>query len=155
MCLIKTLGSLETPIYKSLHAVNIEQTYSLADKHKDKRAQIMEPIFKDILDKGIDANTHDHRWFMEICNTLYDHGISCVDIIQFFEERATLLDEVRENKVGQDKVGENEVRQDLVRTHFCFDKIKSEFRCEKLLMMYIFDYMFLRSDRSLKNVSFL
>ena len=137
---------MEAPLYKSLHAVNIEQTYSLATLQKDKRAQILEPLFNEILEKGIDAKTHNHRWFMELSNTLYEQGISCVDIIQFFEDnKATLLD-----KVVKDKV-----REDLIRTHFCFDKIKSEFRCEKLLMMYIFDYMFLRSDRSLKNVSFL
>ena len=151
----KNFGSLEAPLYKSLHAVNIEQTYTLANIQRDRRAQILEPLFNAILEKGIDAKMHNHRWFMGISNTLYEQGISCVDIIQFFEDRATLLDEVRQNEVRQNEVRQNEVRQDLIRTHFCFDKIKSEFRCEKLLMLYIFDYMFLRSDRSLKNVSFL
>ena len=151
----KNFGSLEAPLYKSLHAVNIEQTYTLANMKKDKREQILDPLFNEILEKGIDVKTHNHRWFMGISNALYEEGISCVEIIEFFEDRITLLDEFGEDKVKEDKVKEDKVRQDIVRTHFCFDKIKSEFRCEKLLMMYIFDYMFLRSDRSLKNVSFL
>ena len=33
-----------------------------------------------------------------------------------------------------------------------FYKIKSEYRCEKMLMFYIFDYLLLRKKKDLKNM---
>jgi hypothetical protein len=35
----------------------------------------------------------------------------------------------------------------------CFDKIKSEFRCEKLLLLYMFDFLFFRSNKDVKSVA--
>ena len=72
---------------------------------------------------------------MNLANQLYEEGISSLDIIEYLEE---VLDK---NKI--------------VQIQFCFNKIKGEFRSEKMLMMYLFDYLFLRSDCNLKNVSFL
>lgn len=37
----------------------------------------------------------------------------------------------------------------------CFHKVRSEFRNEKMLMFYILDFAFLRSNASLKNISFI
>jgi len=34
----------------------------------------------------------------------------------------------------------------------CFDKIKSEYRCEKLLLLYLFDLIFFRSNKDLKSI---
>jgi hypothetical protein len=34
----------------------------------------------------------------------------------------------------------------------CFDKIKLEFRCEKLLLLYIFDFLYLRSKKDLESM---
>jgi len=36
-----------------------------------------------------------------------------------------------------------------------FHKIKSEYRCEKLLMLYILDFAFLRQNKDLKNIGFM
>jgi hypothetical protein len=125
----------EAPIYQSLHTINIDNIYGLRDLKHEARIRILTPEFQDMVDNGFQADKHDYKWFMQLSNRLYESGISCLDILQFFESHA--------------------LGKDLFRVHFVFHKIKSEFRCEKMLMMYLFDYMFLRSDRSLKNVSFL
>ena len=121
----------ESPRYGSLHTLNIERTYGFAEMKHNHRMSILAPEMKNIIEYG---SKKDYKWFINLSNRLYEEGITCLDILQFFEEEMPL---------------------EMYRVHFCFNKIKSEFRCEKMLMMYLFDYMFLRLDRSLKNVSFL
>jgi hypothetical protein len=103
--------------------------YGFADLKKEHRTHILEPVFKDLPEK------HTYKWFMNLANKLYEEGVSSLDIIEYLEE---VLDK---NKI--------------VQIQFCFNKIKGEFRSEKMLIMYLFDYLFLRSDCNLKNVSFL
>jgi hypothetical protein len=101
---------------------------------REHRMRTLMPELDNMIAHGIEK---DYKWFINLSNRLYEEGITCLDIIQFFEEDLVCED------------------LEMHRVHFCFNKIKSEFRCEKMLMMYLFDYMFLRLDRSLKNVSFL
>jgi hypothetical protein len=120
----------DNPVYKSLHKVNRDAIYGFTDLKRECRNRILEPALKDV-----SLRKDDYKWFMNLANQLYEDGISCLDIIQYLEE---VLD--------KDK---------MVQVQFCFEKVKGEFRSEKLLMMYLFDYVFLRSDCNLKNVSFL
>jgi hypothetical protein len=120
----------DNPVYKSLHKVNRDTIYGFTDLKRECRNRILEPALKDV-----SLRKDDYKWFMNLANQLYEDGISCLDIIQYLEE---VLD--------KDK---------MVQVQFCFEKVKGEFRSEKLLMMYLFDYVFLRSDCNLKNVSFL
>jgi hypothetical protein len=108
--------------------------YDLGPLKRERRNSILEPILKELALRGVQQN-HTYKWFMNHTNQLYEEGISCLDIIQYLEEY-----------LDKDK---------MVEVQFCFNKIKSEFRSEKLLIMYLFDFLFLRSDCSLKNVSFL
>lgn len=139
----------ESPKYTSLHTLNIENTYHLSDYKRERRMRILMPEFAD----GEFAR-HDHKWFINLSNRLYEEGITCLDIIQFFEEdyQAALNGQPPKPALNGQAASPP---LDMCRVHFCFNKIKSEFRCEKMLMMYLFDYMFLRSDQGLKNVSFL
>ena len=117
----------DNPVYSSLHKVNREKTYGLKDLKQERFAQILEPVLQ--------HEHHSYKWFLTLSNQLYEDGISCLDILDYLE-----------GLVDADK---------MVRVRFCFEKVKGEFRSEKMLMMYLFDYMFLRSDCNLKNVSFL
>lgn len=164
-------ASDESPKYCSLHTVNIERTYGLNDLKRDRRFNALMPEFEDMLSNGFDAAKHDYKWFISLSNRLYEEGITCLDIIQFFEEDLKAAPEgeaaynseaakppmpLRSHSPLQGEAASPPMPPlDMCRVHFCFNKIKSEFRCEKMLMMYLFDYMFLRLDRSLKNVSFL
>ena len=118
----------DNPVYNSLHKVNKEKTYGLKVLKKERLVQILEPVLQ--------QENHSYKWFLSLANQLYEDGISCLDILEYLEE----------GLVDADK---------MVRVRFCFEKVKGEFRSEKMLMMYLFDYMFLRSDCNLKNVSFL
>ena len=80
-------------------------------------------------------------WFMRYANQLYESGISCIDLIKYLEEDLGVETEAK--------------RRLTITLNFCFNKIKGEYRCEKMALFYLFDYMFFRSNKSLKNISFI
>lgn len=127
--------------YKSLHTVGLEKTYSMEDEKRKKRISCigtqLKPIIEEYVNEG--KTKTDHKWFMNFSNSLYEEGISALDVIKYLDE----------------DLGISEIKSQIIRLQFCFNKIKSEFRCEKMLMLYLFDFMFLRSNPSLKNISFL
>ena len=135
----------ENPVYNSLHKVNREQIYGV---NRDRQTAILEPVLKDIVVNGLQP-MHTHKWFIELANQLYEESISCLDIIQYLDKDLDF------GPTDKDLDLITEFRNKMIRVQFCFNKIKGEFRSEKMLMMYLFDYMFLRLNCSLKNVSFL
>ena len=127
--------------YKSLHTVGLENTYSMETEKRDKRIAIIGSQLKTVVEAfSKDGNVDvDHIWFMNVSTLLYEEGVSAMDIIKYLDEDLNIP----------------ELHTQLIRLKFCFNKIKCEFRCEKMLMLYLFDFLFLRSNPSLKNVSFL
>lgn len=127
--------------YKSLHTVGLENTYSMETEKRDKRVLTIGSHLKNVVEAfSKDGNADvDHIWFMNVSTSLYEDGVSAMDIIKYLDEDLNIP----------------ELHAQLIRLKFCFNKIKGEFRCEKMLMMYLFDFLFLRSNPSLKNVSFL
>jgi hypothetical protein len=78
-----------------------------------------------------------HTELVELCSQLYDSGYSCLDILEWMK-KSGLFDE-----------------KEISAIILCFHKIKSEFRCEKLLMFYLFDFAFLRENKDVKHIGFL
>jgi hypothetical protein len=82
-------------------------------------------------------NPITHKDLVKISTTLYESGYSCLDLVDWFRVTDILSE------------------KDKSAVVLCFHKIKSEFRCEKLLMLYLFDYAFLRPNKDLKNIGFI
>ena len=128
--------------YTSMHQTGLESTYKMEDLKHANRCRVLDPELKPIVQEFLEKNavTQDCKWFMNYANRLYEEGISCLDIIKYLEYLGV----------------ETETKKRLTITlNFCFNKIKNEYRCEKMAMFYLFDYAFLRSNRSLKNISFI
>jgi len=79
-----------------------------------------------------------HIDFVKLSIQLYNDGFSCLDIIEWIKTAESGFSEF-----------------DISRIVLCFNKIRPEYRCERLLMLYMFDYVFLRSNVDLKNVGFI
>lgn len=88
---------------------------------------------------SISLKQYNHVDLVALSTELYDQGISCLDIMSWLK--------------NQEESGLSEY--EISRAILCFDKVRPEYRCEKLLMLYMLDYIFLRSDRDLKNVGFI
>ena len=75
-----------------------------------------------------------HSVLTELSNEFYENGVSCLDLI-YWINNTIRIDNLEKSTIS-----------------ICFDKIKSEYRCEKLLLLYIFDFMFLRSNVDTKCI---
>ena len=69
--------------------------------------------------------------------SIYENGYSCLDVVEHFKGSENLSPIEKCNIV------------------MCFNKIKSEFRCEKLLILYMLDFVYNRENTSLKGISFM
>lgn len=82
----------------------------------------------------LSAHPRAHGEIVELCEILYNNGFSCLDIIDY---------------ITQSK------HEHATSAAMCFHRVKSEYRSEKMLMLYILDYIFLRGDKNIKKVAFM
>jgi hypothetical protein len=94
-----------------------------------------------ILERGAEGHPLALDWFVSYANQLYESGMSCLDLIKYLEEDLGIETEAKKRMT--------------ITLNFCFNKIKGEYRCEKIALFYLFDYLFFRSNKSLKNISFI
>jgi DNA polymerase III delta prime subunit len=106
-----------------------------------------------------DVKMHHHDWLkkelikysnnkkynldelISLCTKLYEKSYSALDIIHILENPKIL-----ENLIT------NEKRYELL---LCFHRVRKEFRNEKLLILFILNFVFLDSELSLENISFM
>jgi len=86
----------------------------------------------------IDAYIHEeinHVNIIKLCEDIYEKGLSSLDIIEWVQQTETL--------------------DNTVKSKVCmaFDIVRKEYRFEKLLMMYIFDFLYLRTNKDLKSIT--
>ena len=75
------------------------------------------------------------------CTKLYEKGYSALDIMSLLESPKFL-----ENIITTEK------RFELL---ICFNRVRKEFRNEKLLILFILNFTFLSSELSLENISYM
>jgi DNA polymerase III delta prime subunit len=111
----------------NMHQYSINKSYSI--QLTKEQNDFIENKMTTLMSKKI-----GYPLFTEVANEFYEQGLSCLDLIQWIERT--------------DKISDLE----KATICMCFDKIKSEYRCEKLLLLYIFDFMFLRSNKDVKCI---
>jgi hypothetical protein len=67
-----------------------------------------------------------HSILLDISTEFYEYGLSGLDIIQFIETSGWWCE------------------KDIIKYNVTFYNIKSEYRCEKLLMFYLLDLMYVQ-----------
>lgn len=114
-----------TCVIKNLHQYTISQNYQIdmTEFHENLKTQI----------ESLEQPTH--KELVILATEFYENGISCLNIIHWVENT---------NKINQ---------LDKSSICICFDTIKSEYRSEKLLMLYILDFIFLRSNKDVKSMT--
>jgi Cdc6-like AAA superfamily ATPase len=118
----------------NLYKHNLRETFKL----DDVKTQRVEWLKKE-LDKSITKNLSDVK-LMQISTKLYEKGYSGLDIINLLENH------------NHFKNLKNEKRYELL---IAFNKVRKEFRNEKVLIMFILNFLFLSLDYSLENISFM
>ena len=129
--------------YTSMHKTGVVSTYGMEDLKRADRCAVLDRDLKPIMLAFLEGGKveQDQSFFMKYANQLYESGISCLDLIKYLEEDLGVETEAK--------------RRLTITLNFCFNKIKGEYRCEKMALFYLFDYLFFRSNKSLKNISFI
>jgi len=119
----------------NLYKYNLNQVFNM----KDIKAQKIDLLKKEII-KSTTKNISIED-LMLLSRKLYEKSYSSLDILFLLENPKFL-----EKRINAEK------RYELL---ICFNRIRSEFRNEKLLMLFILNFIFLSSELSLENISFI
>jgi hypothetical protein len=112
----------------------IDENGNIVNLHKN-HSFTLETGSNKLFEKIFNQKNHDD--LVKLTNELYENGYSCLDVVEYI------------------KTNSNFSEEKIAEMILCFDKVRPEFRCEKLLMLYMFDYIFFRSNTDLKNVGFI
>jgi GTPase SAR1 family protein len=119
----------------NLYKYNINDVF----KMKDIKNQRLEWLKKEVV-KSVNKKTNIDD-LMCICVKLYEKGYSGLDILNLLENPKFL-----------DNILSLEKRYELLVS---FNRVRKEFRNEKLLILFILNFVFLSSELSLENISFM
>ena len=119
----------------NLYKYNLNEVF----KMKDIKSQRLDALKRDLLKSLNKKITIDS--LMELCTKLYEKGYSALDILTLLENQKFL-----EGTINLEK------RYELL---VCFNRVRREFRNEKLLILFILNFLFLSSDLCLENISFM
>jgi hypothetical protein len=119
----------------NLYKYNLNNVFNM----KDVKALRLETLKKDLLKTMNKKITLDK--LMALCSKLYEKGYSGLDIIQLLENHKFL-----ETSLSVEK------RYEML---IAFNRVRKEFRNEKLLILFILNFVFLSSELSLENISFM
>ena len=119
----------------NLYKYNINEVF----KMKDFKLQRPEWLKKELLKLiNTDINLED---LLTLCTKIYEKSYSALDILGLLENTKFM-----ENLITQEK------KYELL---ISFNRVRKEFRNEKLLILFILNFTFLSSELSLENISFM
>jgi len=119
----------------NLYKYNLAETFHMK-AIKNNRLDLLK---KEISSQKFDTITTGE--LMAFCGKLYEKGYSGLDIIQLLKNPRFL-----EQSITSDR------RYEMLIT---FSRVRKEFRNEKLMMLFMFNSLFVNRDLGLENISFM
>jgi DNA polymerase III delta prime subunit len=119
----------------NLYKYNMKQTFNLNDVKKQRIESLKKELIK-LKNKKLGVEQ-----MMTFCEKIYEKGYSGLDILNLLQTSNFLELEISIEKKYEFLV--------------CFNKVKKEFRNEKIIMLFILNFLFLSSELSLENISFM
>ena len=119
----------------NLYKYNLAETFNM----KTIKINRLDLLKKEINSQNFDTITTGD--LISLCGKLYEKGYSGLDIIQLLENPRFL-----------DQSITNDRRYELL---IAFSRVRKEFRNEKLMMLFMFNSLFVNRDLSLENISFM
>lgn len=115
----------------NLYKYNLEKAFQLNDIKKQRQDWLKKELTKSI-------DTSD---LFSLSTRLYEHGYSGIDLLILIENPKFMESQINMKK-----------RYELL---VAFNKVKREFRNEKLLLLFILNFLFMSLDVTLENISFM
>jgi DNA polymerase III delta prime subunit len=120
----------------NLYKYNISETFKIKDIKNTRQEWLKKELLKYNNNNNLNINN-----LIVFSSKIYEKGYSGLDIINLFENSKFM-----DTKFTQEK------KYELLLT---FNKVRKEFRNEKILILFILNFMFLSSELSLENISFM
>jgi DNA polymerase III delta prime subunit len=124
------------PVNLHSHLANMVCDTSKIEKLKYKSLGDMIQIHSSGLIPYTKPTIEEYKRIVDLSVVLYEQGYCGLDVIEFI--RNSPMDEIKKYEM-------------LIM----FDKVRKEFRNEKLLLLYILNFVVFRCNRSLENISFM
>jgi DNA polymerase III delta prime subunit len=118
----------------NLYKYNLNEVFKMKDIKNQKYYALSKELIK------INKKTTIEE-LMILCTKFYEKGYSALDILALLENPKFL-----ENIITIEK------RYELL---ICFNRVRREFRNEKILILFILNFIFLSSELCLENISFM
>jgi DNA polymerase III delta prime subunit len=112
----------------NLHKYTTDKSFGI-DKEESKRRTWLKDAIKT-------TDLTDYKTIMEFSNKIYNLGYSGLDILAYVE--TSDIDNLKKHELL-----------------LIFHKVKREIRNEKLLMIFMFNFIFIRINYDLENISFM
>ncbi len=119
----------------NLYQYNLNKVFEM----KDEKTVSENWLKKELSKTSISKNSVEE--LMDLCTKLYEKSYNALDILHLLENHKFL-----EGKLSMEK------RYELLTS---FNRVRKELRNEKLLMLFILHFIFLSSELSLENISFM
>jgi DNA polymerase III delta prime subunit len=119
----------------NLYKYNLNEVFKMKEI-KNTRLEWLKKELLRTINKKINLES-----LMKLCVKLYEKGYSGLDILNLLENPKFMESNIT-----------NEKRYELL---LCFNRVRKEFRNEKILMLFIVNFIFLSSEMSLENISFM
>jgi len=94
---------------ENLHRVKLRRKFEIPEI-TNRKLEVISAMLRDIDEYS------DHKMLAEISTKIYDNGYSCLDLMEVIEKKNN---------------------SNIYSLYMKFNKVKSEFRCEKLLILYM------------------
>jgi DNA polymerase III delta prime subunit len=118
----------------NLYKYNLNEVFKMKEVKIQKNLALAKELTK--INKNIILED-----LMQLCTKLYEKGYSALDVLSLLENPNFLKANISEEK-----------RYELL---ICFNRVRREFRNEKLLFLFILNFIFLSSELCLENISFM
>jgi hypothetical protein len=131
----------------NLHAYNVQKSFNIPSgdtKMYTYFDSILSPIKQKIRGQEepalalAETATDLQQEIMQITLNIYEKGYSGLDLMKYIEKHHTELDDIQKYQML-----------------LVFNNYKKEFRNEKLFILFILNFMLLRSVYDLENISFM
>ena len=125
---------LENGDIQNLHQLAIRRHYDI-DMTQNLNKPILDQTLTPLLEKHSTHSTIEHTELVDAANCLYEEAYSCLDVMEWIKTKNQTM-----------------CPRKIAEASLWFDKIKSEYRCEKLLMLYMLDYLLIRLNKDTKSI---
>ena len=140
-CEIYIPEPLQNGVNLNLYKYNLNETFKLKSVKTQRMDWLKKELQKTFIEnKDLKADLRSN-FLIELSEKLYEKAYSGVDIIYLLENQPSQFLNLSVEK-----------KYELL---FAFNKVKKEFRNDKLLLMFILNFLFISLDFTLENITFM